>query len=227
LRVRDNTEHILEDTTIEDLLKTFETYYAQKDYNKAVNFLVSHEKDISPGLWHYNLGTVMAQMNNLPLARFHLLQAERLGFSEKAVLANKELVESKLEADKYERSISKTDYLFKAGLFLSDGVFLTIVLAMIVAAIWSMKRKSFEVLACLAIGIVVTLGLNWWVKSWPLQIVVKPQLIREGPSSIFPEVEELPAGIMVITSEKGGWKKILYPSRYGGWIINDGLKELE
>jgi hypothetical protein len=227
VRVRDNTDHILEDTTIDDVLKTFETYYVQKDYAKALGFLESHEKDISPGLWHYNLGTVFAQMNKYPEARYHLLKAQRQGLSNKSVQVNKELVESKLEVAKYERSISTTDHLYRAGMYLSDGILSTLGLLFILAAIWSMRKKSFLTLSGFGLAIATILGLNWWMKSWPLQIVIKPQIIREGPSSIFSEVGELPVGILVIATEKGGWKKIFYPSRYTGWVINDGLKELE
>ena len=64
---------ILEDTTIADVLKTFEDYYTKKDYLNALLVLQKGGKEISPKVKHYNLGTVYAKMQNWPMARYHFL----------------------------------------------------------------------------------------------------------------------------------------------------------
>src|SRR5665647_2086831 len=66
---------ILEDTTIADVLKTFEDYYTKKDYLNALLVLQKGGKEISPKVKHYNLGTVYAKMQNWPMARYHFLLA--------------------------------------------------------------------------------------------------------------------------------------------------------
>ncbi len=75
--------------------------------------------------------------------------------------------------------------------------------------------------------VLIPVGLNWWVKSWPYAVVVAPQAIQEGPSAIFPARGELPVGVLVITREMGEWEEVIYPSRFQGWIKKQGLKVLE
>lgn len=218
----------MEDTTIEDVLKTVETLHNQKDYAGALKTLEANQAKISPGLWHYNMGTEYGKLQNYPLSRFHFMMADLEGFSTKELFQNKELVENKLEVQKLEKPLTVSDYLRKGSLIGSQGIFTLVSLVLIIAGIVSVwKKAGFKVFVSLLLCAGILLGLNFWVNSWNKSIVVTAQTIYDGPSVIFSTTNELAPGVMLITSKEGEWLKVVYPSRFSGWIKNTGLKELK
>jgi len=218
----------LEDTTIEDMLKTVENSFAQKDYPGTLKILEANKSQMSTGLWHYNMGTVHAKMENYPLARFHFLKAEAEGFNSKEVLTNRELVERKLDIERSESSISTSDYLVKGGMTAAQGILGMVSLFLIIAAIFSLwKRNSLKIFGVILLPALILVGLNIWIKNWNRQIVMTPQPIFEGPSAIFEARNEVPPGVMLVVVEKDGWLQIIYPSRYQGWVKPEGMKELK
>ena len=203
----------MEDTTIEGVLKTVASLYSQKNYGEALKLLESNKAEISSGVWHYNMGTIYAKTENLPLARFHLIMAEELGLTNKDQASNLEMVEVKLGVDKNESALSTSDYLIKGSLKASEGILTAVGLLLIVLAVILLA------LSCT--------GLNLWIHSWKRMIVIEPRVIQEGPSAIFREQGELPVGTMIIVKAQGDWLNIVYPSRYEGWVKSNGFKELE
>lgn len=226
--VRDNTLTLLEDTTIEDVLKTVEALYAQKDYEKALKTLESNKDSVSSGLWHYNMGTVHGKLGHWAMARFHFLKADLAGFRSTEASANAKLTESMLGTEKLEKPTSTSDYLIKVALFSSEGLLTTLSLCLLIAGLigfW--KKASIKVLASfLAMALVVT-GASFWIRSWDRVIVIDKQSVYEGPSAIFASRDEVPEGVVLITSPQGEWREVIFPSRFQGWIKNIGLKELK
>jgi len=218
----------LEDTTIADVLKTFETYYAQKDYVSALETLQKSKSEVPSMLWHYNMGTVLAKLENWPEARFHFLLAEKMGVSHKDLSLNKKIVESKLEINRIEKPISVTDYAVKGAQIASQGWLTSLSLVCLIVGLIKLKRgASLKGLALFLFLVLAPLMLNFWIKSWPISVITKALVIREGPSVIFPEKGELPVGVLVMTKEAGDWCEIYYPSRFQGWIKKNDLKVLE
>lgn len=200
----------------------------QKDYASALRTLEASKSKISSGLWHYNMGTVHAGMKEWARARYHFLQAEKEGFVSKEAGQNLELTEAALEISRLEKPLAWSDYAVKGALIASEGILGTIALFILIAGMVSIiKKKSLSALSVLVVLVLAILGLNFWIGSWPMAVVVKPQSIQEGPSAIFAGREELPVGVLVIATHEGEWRKILYPSRYQGWIKNTGLEELK
>lgn len=210
------------------MLKTVQNYYAQKDYQSALNTLVKNQDQIPAGIWHYNVGTVYGKLENWALARFHFLQADSAGYTPKAAVLNRELVEKKLNIEQIEKPTSTSDYFYKYALEATHGVFTTFGLLLIVLGILALwKKVTAKITIAFFLSAVMILGLNWWLLSLDRKIVLTPQQIHEGPSAIFVSSEELPEGIMIITSRKDNWLEIKYPSRFTGWIKDSGLKELK
>ncbi len=217
----------MEDTTIEDVLKTVEKLYSQKDYSGALQLLEKSSQKIGEGLWHYNMGTVLGKLDKLPEARYHFLMSELHGFHSKELSLNQEIVESKLSVTKFENPLTVTDYIARGGLIGAQGYFTSIALLFLVIAIWMLRKKDRFKSSLFYFSVsVIFVGLNFWVNRWDKSIVVAPKVIHDGPSSIFGERGELPLGLMLITTENEDWIKIIYPSRFEGWIKRDGLKEL-
>lgn len=218
----------MEDTTIEDVLKTFEAYYAQKDYAKSLEILKAKASAFEKDNWEYNMGTVLARMENFPEARFHLLQAEKLGLSAPGLDQNLSLVEEKLEVPRLEKSLNTQDYALKAGLVLSEGYFSTLSLLGLVVGILVLKSKfSWKRVLGFVFLISAPLALNFWITSLDQFVAVKPANLQEGPSLIFSKVGDVPAGIRLVGKADGSWIKIIYPSRFSGWVKSSELKILE
>jgi hypothetical protein len=218
----------LEDTTIEDVLKTVETYHDQKNYAGALSLLEENQGKMTPAVWHYNMGTIQAKLENYPLARYHLLMAEKEGLSSSAVTNNKILVESKLDIPRWEIPTGTSDYLINAGLIASQGILTSVSFLLVIFGIISLwKRASLKLTGSFFISTLLVLGLNWWIHSWNKVIVITPQIIHEGPSGIFEGQTELPEGVMLVISPQDGWARIIFPSRFQGWIKDAGFKELK
>jgi len=209
-------------------LKTFEEHYLQKDYPNALLVLKNSENQLTPSLWHYNMGTVYGEMNNWPMARFHFILAEKSGLNSKELIQNKELIETKIEISRLEKALDTSDYLIKASNIASDGPLLTIGFLFLAVGIWFLKKKATLKSAVIFVLVVSTpLMLDFWIDSWPRKIVIAPKTVYEGPSVLFGAIGEIPAGVMVITNKKDDWEKVIYPSRFSGWVKSDHLERLE
>lgn len=218
----------MEDTTIKDVLKTVQVFHDKKDYQGALKALESGKGELSPGLWHYNIGTIYGKLENWPLARFHLLMADEEGLESKELSNNISLVESKLNLTKLEDPQTVTDFGIAAGMIASQGIFTALSLILLISGIITLKKKvSLKRSLGLFFTALFILGINWWVINWNKMIVINAQSIKDGPSNIFESVGELPPGLKIVATRKGDWLKIIYPSRFRGWIKESGLKELK
>ncbi len=218
----------MEDTTIEDVLKTFESYYGKQDYPNALLTLQEHKNEMSPGIWHYNMGTVFAKMDRLSEARFHFLMAQKRGLNSHSLNQNQKIVDDKLEINRLEKPQSTMDYLVKASLFAADGLLTTLSLLILFLGLWILKKQADVRKIILFLVLVLTpIGLNFWITSWHRAVIKNAVSVNDGPSVIFGPVAELPPGIMVVLKGEGEWLQVIYPSRFRGWIKNTELIELE
>lgn len=180
------------------------------------------------GLWHYNMGTVFGQMNNWPMARFHFILAGTSGFHSKELNQNQQIAEEKLEIEQLEKPLGASDYLIKAGFIAADGPLLSLGFLFLAVGLWVLRKKpTLKSASIFLLAVVTPLMLDVWIDSWPRKVVVMPKQVFEGPSALFGVRSELPAGILVITERKDGWEKIIFPSRFTGWVKSEGLKRLE
>lgn len=210
------------------MFKTFREFYDQKDYANA-ELLLRKNSDVIPAeLWNYNLGTVLAQKNDFPMARYHLLKAKSLGLKTESLSENLRFVEEKLETPKWETPLSLEDYSKKSVLWAHGGFFTTLALLVLIAGIIHfMRSKTVRLIPLYALLMLLPLGMHFWVGSWESYIVKENLLVLEGPSAIFSPRGEVPAGVRILTKKKGDWHKIIYPSRFEGWVREQGLMSLE
>jgi hypothetical protein len=209
-------------------LETFAINFAKGDFSNAQIELEKVREKISPGLWHFNMGTLKAKMSSPAEARFHFLEARLHGFTEKQLNQNLELVETQLNVRSLEKPLEVADYAMKAGMWSQNGFFTMLSLLILVIGMITLKKeRKYSVLFITIILTLTPFGLHFWVKSWDKYITLTALEVREGPSVIFGTRGELPGGVLVITRKSGEWREIIYPSRFRGWIKNAGLKELE
>jgi len=209
-------------------LKAFQNLYDKKDYRQALNLLASEGSNLSPELFHYNLGITLFQMERFPEARFHFLMAEENGFQGNSLRNNQILTEQKLELSHLESPISITDYLIKGASELRHGYYTFLSLIIIFIGLVLLKKKpTFKKLVLWTILSLLPLGINFWVDSWDRRVVIEGSPLSNGPSSIFLTERKLPPGLIVILRGDENWKQIIFPSRFEGWISSDDLKKVE
>ena len=218
----------MEDTIIETPLKTFQDYYLKKDYPNALLTLQKNQQSIDPGIWHYNMGTVAGEMNNWPLARYHFLLADKNGFEGDELKRNEQLTLEKLEVVNLEKPLNTSDYLIKASLFAAEGVLVTVSLLILIFGLWSLRKSlTWGRIALVATGTALPILLHVWINSWDAKIIMSTKPLHEGPSALFGINGEVPAGVLILSNEKGEWEEIVFPSRFSGWIKSAGNKKLE
>jgi len=173
------------------------------------------------------MGTVLAQLNQLPEARLHLLIAQKIGLISPSN-QNLELVEEKLEITRLEKPLSVSDYFFKTSFLAAEGWLTTLSLIFLITGIIICRKSaSVKKLGLFFIATITPLIFNFIINAVPLEISLKPIVFKEGPSEIFMDRGEIPAGVMLITREREGWREILFPSRFNGWVKdNPNLKRL-
>lgn len=218
----------MEDTIKETVLKTFADYYAKGDFLNAWLELEKHRDSISPGLWHFNAGTLKAKMSQPAEARFHFLRSRSEGFRSKDLETNLTMIEDQLEIAVAEKPLEVSDYGIKFALWAQHGFFTTISLLILIGGLLILKQqKKFIVLVTTVFLMMIPVGANFWVNSWDKAVNLSALEVLEGPSVIFPSRGELPPGVLLITRKAGEWYEILYPSRFRGWVKGTGVKELE
>lgn len=190
--------------------------------------LEKQREHVSPGLWHFNAGTVKAKLNLLPEARFHFLQSKLKGYTNEKVEKNLQFIENQLEIVKLERPLEPMDYAIRFAMWAQNGFFTTISLLIIIGGLLVLKNvKKFYVLALTVVFASLPIALSYWTASWDKSVVLEGQPVLEGPSVIFATNTELPPGVMLISRSAGDWNEVIYPSRFRGWVRRSGLKELE
>jgi hypothetical protein len=218
----------MKDTTTSNALKTIQNFYVQKEYAKAIDWLENNQSQMDKAIWHFNLGLFNAKLENWSNARFHFLQAELMGYSGLEINQNLKIINDRLDLIQFEKALSTKDHVIKVGMELSHGVFIIFAIFMVLLSlILSLKKRDVKkVLFFLVLGFLF-IGADLWIRSWDKRVVIESQEIVEGPSSIFSAKEELPPGLVVVVDSKDEWLKIIYPSRFSGWIKDRGLKELK
>jgi tetratricopeptide (TPR) repeat protein len=208
-------------------LKTFQDFYAQKDYVNALKTLKSQSSELPPTIYHYNLGTTLAQLGNLPEARAHFLKAQDLGNSLPELQENLKFVEGPLEIVRLEAPLSAADYFIKGAQVMKGGLLTSASLLVLIAGLFLVKQKPspFRMLALILL-VSAPVALNFWITAWPRAVVLEEQTILEGPSSIFSSSQSVVPGVLVIGEREGNWFHVRYPSRFKGWIQAKGLYEL-
>lgn len=190
--------------------------------------LTNNREKLSPGLWHFNMGTVKAKMSFPAEARYHFLAAEENGLSDQRLTQNLAIVEEELKVKSLEKPIDTFDYAVKFGLWSQNGFLTMISLIILLGGVFFLrKEKKFYVLILTTALALIPVGCHYWISSWNKAVVLTPHEVLDGPSVIFGSRGELPPGVMVVTKKTGEWKEVIYPSRFRGWIKNTGIKELE
>jgi uncharacterized integral membrane protein len=209
-------------------LKTFQGQYVQKDFSAALQTLQTHQRKLPEDVFHYNVGLVKAQLEDLALARYHFLMSAKKGFGGPELAHNQSLIAHKLDLPRWEAALNGTDYLYKFALAAPwDLLTGAILMILLVSLVWMKKNVTPFRLFILFVFLSLPLGVGVWAWTLDNAVVIQSAEISDGPSAIFGTRGELPMGVQIVTSGEGEWKKVNYPSRFAGWVKSQSLRYLE
>ncbi|HLW55969.1 MAG TPA: SH3 domain-containing protein, partial [Bacteriovoracaceae bacterium] len=88
------------------------------------------------------------------------------------------------------------------------------------------KSKNLRHFLMITVVMVMLSGLSLWTRHWPWSVAEQEVDVYHGPSEIFDKVQVVPKGIKFLGLEKDSWIKIIYPSRFEGWVKKENISEL-
>ncbi len=217
----------MENSNINEVLKSLETLYFEKKYNDTITLLLENKSQFAPEIFHYNLGTTYAQKGNWAVGRYHLERAAKYGYHSDGIRNNLEFVNAKLstsnllESDSFGKIISITN-LIPESLYL--GVALTTFMVLLfLYRIKKLVRLKLGIII-FALSLVPALVHFFYLRNVEIGITLKDAVIRQGPSKIYEEISTIKAGEkFIIGKANQRYFYIKAPSAFVGWVDKDDV----
>jgi len=207
-------------------LKAFESHLNKGEIEEAKKALNSIDKDLEPSVYWFSMGQVYAKDNNWADARIAFLKSHKI-FPRQETIDNLEIIEKKLVVSEVEAPRSIKDHLINSTYFIGAELALTLNLALLILGLWNFKKsKNLRHFLMITVVMVMLSGLSLWTRHWPWSVAEQEVDVYHGPSEIFDKVQVVPKGIKFLGLEKDSWIKIIYPSRFEGWVKKENISEL-
>ena len=211
-----------------DLPTSLENLYLKQDYATVQKKLLENKDTFDPGVFHYNLGTILGKQGNFPAARYHLEKSLKLGFFDSRLKENLQTIKIHLANRDLDNSDHWRDQLLNWGPGFPESVFLTWSLLwclgiLLLIRFKKMIRKVTITISFLLSILPISLS-KFYFNDINYAINLQNTPLREGPSSIYPEMMMIEAGSKFIVREgNDGWFYIKSPSFLTGWVRGDHL----
>lgn len=193
---------------------------------EAEEVLTQLKGELDPSVYWFSMGKLYAKDNNWSDARIAFLKSQKI-YPRQETIDNLLVVEKKLVVSELEAPRSIKDYSIHTTYFIGAELALTLNLALLVWGLWRFKKtKSYKQLLAIISVILMLSGLSFWTRNWPWVVAEEELIVFHGPSEIFDKVQVVPKGIKFLGVEKDSWIKIIYPSRFEGWIKKENISEL-
>jgi len=217
------------DTNINKQVKELEQLYLDGKYTELKEKLVKDRDSLSPGVFHYNLGTILAKEGNLAAARYNLEKAKSLGFSHPALIKNLDSVTKKVQVTQYNSEKPLDIKLLEGFVFTSDSLFLlaSLLCALFMTILLRMKliKNRYIFVALLALSTTPFLVKKYHYNTTYMTAVnIKATKVFEGPSEIYEPIKEIEGGQKVIIGKSfEDWIFVNWPVEYSGWVKRQDL----
>ena len=213
---------------MDEISKSLEGLYLKGEFAEAQKVLLANKDQFSPGLFHYNLGTVLMKMGNHAAGRYHLEKALKNGYVDTKVFHNLSVAKSHLGVSDVENSGNPFDAILSFSLDIPFSLYLTLTLIFALCLALLMKLKMLvrwsRVGICFAFVLLPVLYYSFFLSRFNFAIALSDAPLREGPSQIYAELSKVKAGSKFIIGEsQDGWYYIKSPSTMTGWIKKDDL----
>ena len=211
-----------------DLPTSLENLYLKQDYATVQKKLLENKDTFDPGVFHYNLGTLFGKQGNFPAARYNLEKSLKLGFFDSRLKENLQTIKIHLANRDLDNSDHWKDQLLNWGAGFPESVFFTWSLLwclgiLLLIRFKKMIRKVTITISFLLSILPISLS-KFYFNDINYAINLQNTPLREGPSSIYPEMMMIEAGSKFIVREgNDGWFYIKSPSFLTGWVRGDHL----
>lgn len=206
-----------------ELLKSLETHFVEGRYQKAIELLEGMKGELPVGQYHFNMGSLYAQLEQLGPARFHMEKALNSGYVNTAVYNNLEYIQSLLPVRDLATSTHFLDQLHSWLLSAPDGAFLSLSLFFLFLFVLSFMlrflAKPWLRWSLLALCLIPT-GMNHlYLRDLNAVVSLKNVPVRVGPSKVYEQSYLLPAGAKILVGQdKEGWSLVRRPKELAGWV---------
>ena len=220
----------MEDTNISNVIQSLKTFIESQQWEKAYSLLIKNQQAFDKGVFHYNLGVIKANLNDLAAARYHLEMSKIAGFTGPEVILGLQNVKEQLNINFLENNNSIIDIFYRTTFGIPSDFYLLLSLVLTLLVILNIKHFKGLLLKSLVIlaAMLPSLFLVTCVETKSVAIATEEISVSQGPSRIFELTEEVPLGAkIIIGSEYNGWKEIIYPEKLRGWFFSDKYKLLE
>jgi hypothetical protein len=219
----------MEKFNTDNFLKSLEPMYVEGEWERAIELLRQQEAHLDPGIFHYNLGTLYAKLEEFGAGRYHLERALQEGAPRIDVLNNLDFIMRYIGGNDLTASTYWLDRLIATWFVIPQEVFITVMLLILLLAtvsIWRFGRKNTVGLSVLVILSVVPIAADrLWVSRHLTAIVIESVDVLEGPSMIFEKKFTVQSGakVLVLPSNSPQWMQITRPKAMVGWIRTEQL----
>ncbi|MCK5073891.1 MAG: hypothetical protein KAQ98_10725 [Bacteriovoracaceae bacterium] len=208
--------------------KSLEGAYLNGDYEQVIDGLIQAKKKFSPDIFHYNLGTVYALQGGDAAARYHFEKSLYLGYRDKKVLHNLEIVKHRMGLDAQGITLTAHDNFFMTVKGIPDGVFvllsMSLLLFFLILFITGVIKRIKLLLVGIAVSLIPLASLFFYFEKFDQAIFFEKGNVYQGPSGIYSVTNHIDPGIKIIVGKShGGWFYIVAPEKYNGWVKREVL----
>ena len=207
----------------------YKSLFEKGKHTEAIQLLMKQKDQFDPAIYHYNLGVNLAFVNELPLSRYHLENAQNLGFKSIKSQAILEKVKDDLGVIGVEDKSSFSEHVVSYSLdaSIATGVNISLVLLLLFLIKLKSISKTWLKIIIPLVCFLPLLGQYYIQRNFNHAIALEKLEVLRGPSTIFEQTQEVIPGMSFITSGIAGeWIYIYSPSSHRGWIKNKGYLEL-
>ncbi len=211
-----------------ELLKSLETLYLDGKYEQAQNLLLKNKIEFNEGLFHYNLGTLLAKTGKVAAGRYHFEKAKKDGYVDTKNHNNLEFVKNQLQVNDISSSEEFSDQFIDSALALPVSIYIsmTLILLIIFSLVIRFKVVMNKYLRLIFFVLAFSpLAFNQFYLGQKNQAVSLTELkLYEGPSKVYEEKGAVPAGAKLILGRiEKGWVFIERPLDLSGWVKLENL----
>ena len=213
----------MENNTTATTVLPLEQLYAQGQYSQFITKVMEAQSQYSPAQYHMMLGSAYAKKGDLAVGRYHLEKAKQLGFHGTDLSNNLAAIKQRLKVQDLSTSKSTSDQFTYYMCRIPRELYWSSSLILGAMALYFILKSNFKRWALCAIILLLatlpTIYERTVVSQTHFAVSLQEGHVSEGPSKIFGDKINLPAGAMVVIGRSvDNWVFIEAPLIYSGWV---------
>jgi hypothetical protein len=201
-------------------MESLEQLIEKSDFKAASQFLESHKKNLNDEIYWFYKGVVSESTGEMAQARHAFERAKWLSPLKTDHWKKLSEIKTKLKVSEIESASNWKDYYhpFMTNCPTSLIFICSLAILLIVMNFFKIFKHKWSLVTMVVLSLVPGLFSLYYWSHYEVKVLTSSLSVQSGPSLVFPEEASLDPGTLVVfETDKGGWKKILYPSSAKGW----------